>query len=72
LAKISVLLPVPFMEAMKPTNASPYNQLPLALGADLAVESLAKYINGHGDSLGGAISPFNAWLIMREAVTLPY
>lgn len=75
------------------TFASPYNQRPLELGADLVVESLTKYINGHGDAMGGAvigtktlvdrirtdsmvnlggtISPFNAWLIMRGAVTLP-
>lgn len=75
------------------TFASPFNQRPIELGADFAVESLTKYINGHGDSmggaivgkteyldqiraqsqvnLGGAISPFNAWLIMRGSVTLP-
>ncbi|MBR1810070.1 MAG: aminotransferase class I/II-fold pyridoxal phosphate-dependent enzyme [Clostridia bacterium] len=75
------------------TFASPYNQRPLELGADFCVESLTKYINGHGDAMGGAIigkkehldliraqsqinlgatiSPFNAWLIMRGAVTLP-
>ncbi len=66
---------------------------PLASGADLVVHSLTKYINGHGDAMGGAvigsralvqqiksdamidvggvISPFNAWLIMRGSVTLP-
>ncbi|WP_246501719.1 trans-sulfuration enzyme family protein [Mesorhizobium caraganae] len=66
---------------------------PLALGADLVIHSLTKYINGHGDAmggvvigskelvhhvkadalvdLGGTISPFNAWLIMRGSVTLP-
>jgi cystathionine beta-lyase/cystathionine gamma-synthase len=66
---------------------------PLQLGADLVVHSLTKYINGHGDAMGGAvvgsaaliqrikdeamvdvggvISPFNAWLIMRGSVTLP-
>jgi cystathionine gamma-synthase/methionine-gamma-lyase len=75
------------------TFASPYLQKPLKLGADLVVHSLTKYINGHGDAmggavigrrqlidqikqqamvnLGGAISPFNAWLIMRGVVTLP-
>jgi methionine-gamma-lyase len=37
------------------TFASPYNQRPLDLGADFSVESLTKYINGHGDSMGGAI-----------------
>jgi cystathionine beta-lyase/cystathionine gamma-synthase len=66
---------------------------PLDLGADLTVHSLTKYVNGHGDAMGGsvtgatelveairtgalhhiggAISPFNAWLIMRGSVTLP-
>jgi cystathionine beta-lyase/cystathionine gamma-synthase len=66
---------------------------PLALGADLVIHSLTKYINRHGDAMGGAvigsqhlidqiklgpmhhiggaISPFNAWLIMRGSVTLP-
>lgn len=74
------------------TFASPYNQRPIELGADFSVESLTKFINGHGDSMGGAIvgkteyldkiraisqvnlggtiSPFNAWLIMRGSVTL--
>ncbi|MFX0070262.1 MAG: trans-sulfuration enzyme family protein [Candidatus Hermodarchaeota archaeon] len=37
------------------TWASPALQKPLELGADLVVESLTKYINGHGDCLGGAI-----------------
>ena len=75
------------------TFASPYNQRPIELGADFVVESLTKYINGHGDAMGGAIigrrehldiiraqaqvnlggsiSPFNAWLIMRGSATLP-
>lgn len=75
------------------TFASPFNQRPMELGADFVVESLTKYINGHGDAMGGAIvgkkeildvvraqsqvnlggtiSPFNAWLIMRGAVTFP-
>jgi len=37
------------------TFASPALQQPLKFGADLVVESLTKYINGHGDCLGGAI-----------------
>lgn len=75
------------------TFASPFNQRPIDLGADFSIESLTKYINGHGDAMGGAIigktayldkireqsqvnlggtiSPFNAWLIMRGSVTLP-
>jgi methionine-gamma-lyase len=68
-------------------------QHPVQLGADLVMHSLSKYINGHGDAIGGAvlgpkeltdrvrrfavkdlggcISPFNAWQIMRGAATLP-
>ena len=37
------------------TFATFYNQLPLALGADLVVHSATKYINGHGDLVAGAI-----------------
>ncbi|MFW9936994.1 MAG: trans-sulfuration enzyme family protein [Candidatus Thorarchaeota archaeon] len=37
------------------TFASPALQRPLEFGADLIVESLTKYINGHGDAMGGAI-----------------
>lgn len=37
------------------TFASPALQKPLELGADLVVESLTKYINGHGDCMGGAV-----------------
>jgi methionine-gamma-lyase len=37
------------------TWASPAVQRPLEFGADLVVHSLTKYINGHGDVLGGAV-----------------
>lgn len=37
------------------TWASPALQKPIKKGADLVVESLTKYINGHGDCLGGSI-----------------
>lgn len=37
------------------TFASPYLCNPLALGADLVVHSLTKYIGGHSDLTGGAI-----------------
>jgi len=62
-------------------------------GADFVAHALTKFINGHGDAMGGAvigraalirqlkndalvdvggsISPFNAWLIMRGSITLP-
>lgn len=79
--------------AVDSTFASPILQQPAALGADFVLHSLTKYINGHGDALGGAIlgaeeeihrirkemlvhlggalSPFNAWLVSRGIVTLP-
>jgi cystathionine beta-lyase/cystathionine gamma-synthase len=75
------------------TWATPCLQQPLALGADYVIHSATKYLNGHGDALGGvivgpaegihrirkealvhlggAMSPFNAWLIARGLVTLP-
>lgn len=37
------------------TFASPYNQNPLALGADVVVHSTTKYIGGHSDVIGGAV-----------------
>ena len=69
-------------------------QYPLALGADLVVHSVTKYINGHGDVIAGAVigsaedikkikahgvtklcgstpSPFNAYLTLRGAKTMP-
>ncbi|GAA0182218.1 aminotransferase class I/II-fold pyridoxal phosphate-dependent enzyme [Clostridium sediminicola] len=75
------------------TFAPPPIQYSLKHGADLVLHSLTKYINGHGDTLGGAVvgrkdlidkikypgmpcytgaalSPFNAWLIMRGMTTL--
>ena len=36
------------------TFLSPYLQSPIALGAQIVVHSLTKYLNGHSDSLGGA------------------
>src|SRR3972149_8902346 len=79
--------------AVDSTFASPALQQPFALGADFVVHSLTKYLNGHGDALGGVVlgreedimrirremlvhlggslSPFNAWLILRGLITLP-
>jgi cystathionine beta-lyase/cystathionine gamma-synthase len=79
--------------AVDSTWAGPALQRPAALGADYVIHSLTKYLNGHGDALGGAIcgkgaalhkirqdalvhlggaaSPFNAWLILRGLATLP-
>ncbi len=73
------------------TFMTPYFQRPFLLGADVVIHSATKYLNGHGDTLGGlmissldfikrarhtakniggAISPFNSWLILRGMKTL--
>jgi methionine-gamma-lyase len=73
------------------TFMTPYFQQPLSLGADIVIHSATKYLNGHGDTiggviigtsefikrarhtaknLGGALSPFNSWLITRGMKTL--
>jgi cystathionine beta-lyase/cystathionine gamma-synthase len=41
--------------AVDSTWAGPVLQKPIALGADFVVHSLTKYMNGHGDALGGAV-----------------
>ena len=78
--------------AVDSTFATPVGFRPAEFGTDFVVQSLTKYVCGHGDSVGGAVSgsrselvglrslaihlggilsPFNAWLIMRGAATLP-
>jgi cystathionine gamma-lyase len=37
------------------TFMSPFFQNPLELGADIVLHSTSKYINGHSDSIGGAV-----------------
>jgi cystathionine gamma-synthase len=37
------------------TVATPVNQNPLALGADLVIHSATKYLGGHADAMGGAV-----------------
>jgi cystathionine gamma-synthase len=48
--------------------ASPYFQKPLALGADLAIESTTKYLNGHDDLMGGAVMTNSDALAERLAL----
>jgi cystathionine gamma-synthase len=68
------------------TFATPYLQQPLALGADVVVHSLTKYMGGHSDVVGdqalgeelayhqnamGAVAgPFDSWLVLRGTKTL--
>jgi cystathionine gamma-synthase len=41
--------------AVDNTFASPYLQQPIALGADVVVHSMTKYLGGHSDVVGGAL-----------------
>ena len=41
--------------AVDNTFATPYLQTPLALGADIVLHSLTKYLGGHSDVVGGAL-----------------
>ena len=75
------------------TFSSPYLQNPLRMGADFVLHSATKYLNGHGDvvggiligrdademqhvrmtvqkDVGGIMSPFDAWLLLRGLKTL--
>ena len=45
------------------TFATPLNQRPLALGADVAVHSVTKFIGGHSDLLGGVVAVRDANLL---------
>lgn len=49
------------------TFMSPYYQKPISLGADIVVHSTTKYLNGHSDSVGGAImlSDENSYLPLK-------
>jgi cystathionine gamma-synthase len=51
------------------TLATPLNQRPLALGADVAVQSATKFIGGHSDLLCGVVTVRDANLLsaLREA-----
>jgi cystathionine gamma-synthase len=45
------------------TFATPLNQRPLAVGADVAVQSVTKFIGGHSDLLGGVVTVRDANLL---------
>jgi len=42
------------------TFATPYFMRPLELGADVALHSTTKYVNGHGDAVGGIVTASEA------------
>ncbi|MBI9043435.1 MAG: cystathionine gamma-synthase family protein [Anaerolineaceae bacterium] len=44
------------------TFATPLNQTPMALGADLVIHSATKFLGGHGDLLGGVVCGKKDWV----------
>jgi methionine-gamma-lyase len=51
------------------TFLTPYYQKPLELGADIVVHSATKYLNGHGDALGGiVVSSYEEAVTIRKGV----
>jgi cystathionine gamma-lyase len=57
IAEVTKSRDIPFV--VDNTFASPYSQNPIKLGADLVIHSTTKYINGHSDSIGGAVLTSN-------------
>lgn len=53
--------------AVDNTFATPFNQRPLSLGADLVFHSTTKYLNGHSDSIGGVVVTNNEDLAAKLA-----
>jgi cystathionine gamma-lyase len=49
------------------TFASPWGQRPLELGADIAMHSATKYLNGHSDVVGGIVAVRDAALAEQLA-----
>lgn len=45
--------------AVDATFASPVLVRPVSLGADVVIHSLTKYVNGHGDVMGGSVAGSN-------------
>jgi methionine-gamma-lyase len=54
------------------TFCSPYLQNPLELGADVALHSLTKFINGHADIVGGALIARDKEVYARLRKTMVY
>ncbi len=54
------------------TFCSPYLQRPLDLGADVALHSLTKFINGHADIVGGALVAKDPEIYQKLRKTMVY
>ncbi|MDF0643834.1 MAG: aminotransferase class I/II-fold pyridoxal phosphate-dependent enzyme [Nitrospira sp.] len=55
LAIAELARPTGILTIVDNTFASPYFQRPLNLGADISLHSATKYLNGHGDVIGGVV-----------------
>lgn len=63
-AVVAMAKAVEALVAVDNTIATPLNQRPLELGADIVIHATTKYLNGHSDVLGGALvtrEPSELW-----------
>jgi methionine-gamma-lyase len=57
--------------AVDSTFASPIASRPLSLGADYVIQSLTKYLGGHGDAVGGALlGPRSDMMTIRQRILI--
>jgi len=47
------------------TFTTPFSVKPLALGADIVINSLTKFLNGHSDAMGGSVTCRDAELLAK-------
>jgi len=54
-ALCELVKPLDIVVVVDNTFATPYNQKPITLGADIVMHSATKYLNGHSDMVGGMV-----------------
>ena len=54
-ALCELVKPLNILVVVDNTFATPYNQRPLTIGADIVMHSATKYLNGHSDMVGGMV-----------------
>ena len=55
MAVLAIIMVEDILLAVDNTFATPYNQIPLDLGADVVMHSVTKYLGGHSDTVMGAL-----------------
>lgn len=68
ISKLAEQYNIPFI--VDNTFATPYLQQPFRLGADIVIQSLTKYVNGHSTSIAGVV--VGPWKFVGEHLFLTY